>query len=88
LFYIWGHSHEFLTEEQWAEMEALVASLANKQQVWYATNGEIVAYRTAQQALIVSADETMIYNPTATDVWINKDREPVFIPASQTTKLD
>lgn len=88
LFYIWGHSFEFVTEEDWAEMETLVSSLAGKPQIWYATNGEIVAYRAAQRALIVSADETMIHNPSAIDVWVNKDREPICIPAGQTVILD
>ena len=88
LFYIWGHSYEFDTEERWAEMETLVASLAGKPEIWYATNGEIVAYRAAQRALVVSADETMIYNPTAMDVWVNKDRQPLCIPAGQTVYTD
>ena len=88
LFYIWGHSYEFDTEERWAEMEALVASLAGKPEIWYATNGEIVAYRAAQRALVVSADEAMIYNPTAMDVWVNKDRQPLCIPAGQTVYTD
>lgn len=88
LFYIWGHSYEFATKEDWAEIETLVSSLAGKPEIWYATNGEICAYRAAQRALVVSADEMMIHNPTAIDVWINKDREPLCIPTSETVYLD
>jgi len=89
LLYIWGHSHEFRTEEDWQYMEALVRRLAGDGRIWYATNIEIYDYMTAQKQLRVSADEKILHNPTATDVWVEKDRkEIVCIPAGQTIVLE
>ena len=44
---------------------------------------KIFDYITAQKQLLISADETMICNPTALDVWIIKDGQPLKIPAGK-----
>ncbi len=88
LFYIWGHSFEFKTEEDWMYMEQVVSTLAGKDEIWYATNGDIYAYRQAQEALVISADERIIHNPSAIPVWVNKNRQPVCIPAGETVHID
>jgi hypothetical protein len=42
----------------------------------------------AQRALYVSADETHFYNPSAIDVWVEKNRsEIICIPAGKTVKI-
>lgn len=88
LLYIWGHSHEFKNEDDWAYMESLVQKVSGCDQIWYATNIEIYTYMTAQRQLIVSADEKMLHNPTATDVWVEMDRKNiVHIPAGKTVCL-
>lgn len=88
LLYIWGHSHELRTEEDWAYMERLVAKVAGNEDIWYATNMEIYEYVTAQRSLLVSADESILVNPSATDVWVDLNRgEIVRIPAGETVKL-
>lgn len=86
--YIWGHSYEFQTEEDWAYIEEILKLLSNNDQIWYATNMEIYNYRTAQKQLRVSADETVFYNPTAIDVWIKKDwKQVIHVPAGQTVRI-
>lgn len=88
LLYIWGHSHELCCEEDWAYMERLVAKVAGCEKIWYATNGQIYEYAMAQRALRVSADEKILHNPTATDVWVDMNRgTTVHIPAGQTVRL-
>ena len=88
LFYIWGHAHEFRTEQDWAKMEALLKKLAFNDKIWYATNIEIHDYMRAQKLLRISADEKIIQNPTATDVWIEKDKSQIVrIPAGETVAL-
>lgn len=88
LMYVWGHSHEFRTEEDWAYMERTVALLAGSDRIWYATNMEIYTYLQAVRALRVSAEETWIANPSATDVWVERDkREIIRIPAGATVEL-
>ena len=89
LFYIWGHSYEFRTEADWAYMEDLLKLLSGNGKIWYATNLEICDYVAAQRQLRVSADEQILCNPTATDVWVEKDRKYVIcIPAGKTVFLE
>ena len=85
LFYIWGHSHEIRCEEDWTQTEKLLKQLADNQKIWYATNMEIYNYMTAQRMLKISVDETVFYNPTATDVWVERNKKDIIkIPAGQT----
>ncbi|MBO5198415.1 MAG: polysaccharide deacetylase family protein [Lachnospiraceae bacterium] len=81
LFYIWGHSYEFAREDNWEIIENFCKMAGGRDDVWYATNIEIKDYITAQRNLVVSADGTMIYNPSCLDVWVRMDEEPVRIKA-------
>lgn len=88
LFYIWGHSHELKTDADWREMEQLLQLLGQNEKIWYATSMEIYTYLTAQRQLRINYDETVFYNPTAIDVWVEKDKRQVIrIPAGQTVRL-
>ena len=88
LFYIWGHAHEFRTEEEWAVIEQILQKLSGNDKIWYATNIEIYRYMMAQRQLEISADETVFYNPTNIDVWVEKNKtEVVLIPAGETVRL-
>lgn len=88
LFYIWGHSHDLKTEEQWADMEKLLQMLSGNDKIWYATGMEIYNYITAQQRLQISADERTFYNPSAIPVWVERNKTEILeIPAGQTVTL-
>ena len=50
----------------------------------YATNIEIYDYKMAQRQLVVSADESIIYNPTQTEVCI-RHGESIFVPLETVT---
>lgn len=87
LFYIWGHSHEFRTEDDWAYMEDVLRALSGSDKIWYATNMEIYRYMTAQSRLQISADETIFYNPSDVTVYVERNKtEIIEIPAGQTVK--
>lgn len=89
LFYIWGHSYEFRTEEDWAYIEDVVSQLANRDDLWYATNIDIYDYIQAQKQLKISADEKVFFNPSAMDVWVIKDKTDMLcIKAGEMLKLD
>ena len=75
LFYIWGHSFEFHREGTWDMMEDLCKRLSGHDDVWYATNIEIKDYVTAVRNLVTNADDTMIYNPSATTVYLETEGE-------------
>ena len=88
LFYIWGHSSELRTEADWDYMEKLVSTLAGDDRIWYAANIDIYNYIIAVRALRVSADESIISNPSAIDVWVEKDRTDIIrVPAGETVFL-
>ena len=87
LFYVWGHSYEFDKNDNWAHIERFCAEAGGLDDVWYATNIEIYDYITALRALVFSADRTLVYNPTATDVWIEVDDAPVRVAAGATVDL-
>ena len=87
ILYVWGHSYEFNTEELWAEFEENLKQIAFKDDVWYATNGEIYEYITAQKSLVFSANKDMVYNPSAIDVWILVNNVKVEVKSGQTVKI-
>jgi hypothetical protein len=42
IFYIWGHSYELDFEDTWEEFEKFLAYIANKKDVFYGTNKEVL----------------------------------------------
>lgn len=89
LFYVWGHSSEFENAKNWDLIESLAAYLGNRDDVWYATNGEIYAYVQAFDRLEFSAEGTRVHNPSAIDVYIYnvfKNKQYV-VPAGQTVEM-
>lgn len=87
LFNVWGHSYEFRTEEDWARMEEFIKAIANKDDVWYASNIEICDYVLAFNNLKYSIDNTIIYNPSALDVWFENKDGIYCVKAGQTLKF-
>lgn len=79
LLYIWGHAWELKTEENWEYMENLLKLLSgHQQQLWCATNIEMYNYVMAQRNLRISANESMIYNPSDVAVWVERDKKDIF----------
>ncbi len=87
LMYVWGHSNEFDKDNNWDLIEEFCAMMCNKPDIWYATNIEIVDYMNALKQLRFSADLSMFYNPTATELIISKGSEPITIPAGEQINL-
>lgn len=87
LFYMWGHSFEFGDNDDWQHWETICKKLANKEDIWYATNIEIYEYVEAYQSLVFSADETIAYNPTLKTIWFEVDRKPYSIEPGETLKI-
>ena len=69
MFYVWGHTYEFEQKNNWDRMEKLLDLVAGKEDVWYATNGEIRDYAEAYRSLVFAADGHMVHNPSAVKVW-------------------
>lgn len=73
LFYMWGHSYEFARYSGWELLDEICMKLSGKEDIWYATNMEIYEYVTAYNALVFSADSTIVYNPTLFEIWFEVD---------------
>ena len=87
LLYIWGHSYEFADNDNWEIIEEFCAAAGGDEKTWYATNIEIYDYVMAQRALVLSADRTMAYNPSAISAWLGVDDQPVECKPGVVTKL-
>ncbi|MBQ5824610.1 MAG: polysaccharide deacetylase family protein [Clostridia bacterium] len=69
LFYMWGHSFEFDSNNNWELLDRICEKLGGNDDVWYATNIEIYEYVNAYNSLIWSADDKKVYNPTLIPVY-------------------
>lgn len=69
IFYLWGHSYEFEGDNNWDRIEEFARRAGGHENVWYATNIEIIDYLNAARSLIFSADGFLVKNPTCQDVW-------------------
>ena len=93
LFYLWGHSYEFETDQNWEIIERFAEKMGNREEIWYATNMEIYQYVKAYEQLEYNVQQTKAYNPTALDLWIefpewNEESVPaICIPAGKTITL-
>ena len=87
LFYVWGHSCEFDKDNNWDRLEEICQKLSNNKEIWYATNIEIYDYVKAYESLVMSADRTIIHNPTSITVWFNIDGNTYSVDPGETLKI-
>ena len=70
LMYVWGHSYEFDDRNNWEVIEEFCKYMGGREDIWYATNIEIIDYMDAAKRLQFTADHTKVYNPSAISVWL------------------
>ncbi|MCL2415581.1 MAG: polysaccharide deacetylase family protein [Defluviitaleaceae bacterium] len=87
LMYVWGHSYEFDEDNNWNLIEEFCKMMSGKNDIWYATNIEIVDYIKAVRGLKFTADQKTVLNQSMTDVWISVDGVDIKIAACGLTKL-
>ncbi len=73
MMYVWGHSYEFDRDSSWDLIEGFCEYIGGRDDIWYATNIEIVDYMNAAKNLKFTAAGDMVYNPSAIPVWISVD---------------
>ena len=73
LMYVWGHSYEFDDHNNWEVIEEFCKYMGGREDIWYATNIEIIDYMEAAGRLRFTADNTKVYNPSASSVWLQID---------------
>lgn len=87
LFYLWGHSYEFESDDNWNVIEEFAEYMGNREDFWYATNLEIYEYIENYKRLVFSMDGTRVQNPTSQDLYLDKSGELKKIPAGQMIEL-
>ena len=88
VFYLWGPSFEFDGGNNWEIIEEFAKFMGGREDIWYATNGEIYEYVQAYDRLDFSADGGYIHNPSAIDIYLCYFKKNYVIPAGQTVKVD
>ncbi|MGI5922540.1 MAG: polysaccharide deacetylase family protein [Lentisphaeria bacterium] len=87
LFYVWGHSFEFDRENNWSLMEDFAKQIAGRDDIWYATNIEIIDYLAAMRRLQYTVDGKVVCNPSAQSVWVAAQGEAREVPAGGCLRL-
>lgn len=68
-------------------MEAFCRRVGGREDVWYATNIEIVDYTRAVASLRFTLSGEAVHNPSAAAVWISVDGKALQIGAGQRVRL-
>lgn len=87
LFYLWGHSYEFESDNNWHIIEEFAEKMGNRDDIWYATNIEIYDYADAFNRLVFGVDGKKVWNPTAYTLYFNKDDVDYVIQPGETLCL-
>ncbi|TMV51423.1 polysaccharide deacetylase [Paenibacillus mesophilus] len=87
MMYVWGHSYEFDNDNSWALIETFCARAGGRDDIWYATNIEIVDYIKSFHRLQFSASRSFVYNPSASPVWIQANGKIVEIGGGSQVQL-
>ena len=87
LFYLWGHSYEFEDKNNWNVIEDFAEYIGNREDIWYATNGEIFEYLQAAERLQFSADGSLVKNPSGRDIYLQYIDKKRKVPAGKTINL-
>ena len=88
MFYLWGHSYEFDNDDNWEVIENFAEYIGNREDIWYATNGEIVEYLQWAEQLIFSANGSFVKNPTSVDIYMDYLGNPCVVPAGKTVRTE
>ena len=88
LMYVWGHSYEFDNNQNWEVIEEFCRFMGGREDIWYATNIEIIDYMDAAKRLQFTVDNRKVYNPSAASVWISvEDNNYVEVKGGSLTDL-
>lgn len=88
LFYLWGHTFEFITENDWKVIESFAERVGNREDVWCATGGEIYDYVKSFDRLEFSADGTIIRNDSGVDIYMYYFGKNIVVKANSVYKAE
>ena len=88
MFYLWGHSFEFDRDDNWNLIESFAKKISGRDDIWYATNGEIHDYLKAAKSLVTTVEGDHLFNPTAYTIYLSvNDTDLVKIAPGESLSL-
>lgn len=87
LMYVWGHSYEYTDQNNWELIERFCDQVGHKEDIWYATNIEIIDNMEVKSRLQFAADGSFVYNPSAASAWLSVDGGIVEVAGGQLMNL-
>ncbi len=87
IFYVWGHSYEFERDDNWDIIEKFAKEMSGHDDIWYATNIDIVDYLDAASRVQVSVTGDFAYNPSAISVWLEVNKKHIEVKPGETVSL-
>lgn len=85
--YVWGHSYELPEQDGWAQMEQFCKLVSGREDIWFATNIEIVDAMENAARLQFTVDGDYCYNPNAVSCWLEVNGKIQEIPGGQGVQL-
>ncbi len=86
LYYVWGHEYDISSMQSGYMLGTFCEQISGKDDIWYATNGEVYSYIKDYEKLNISADTDTITNPTGRSLWVSCNRKSYEIKAGTTVK--
>lgn len=87
MMYVWGHSYEFAKDNNWDLIEEFCKRIGKRDDIWYATNIQIVDYLECVERLQYSAAGDLVYNPSVQSVWLSVNDEIVEVKGGENKLL-
>ena len=87
LFYLWGHTYEFETNNNWDVIEKFAEKIGNRGDIWYANNMQVYQYVEAYRALEFSANGNIVHNPSSLTVWFLSGNATVKVAPGETIRI-
>lgn len=87
MMYVWGHSYEFDQDDNWSLIEDFCSMISGRDDIWYATNIEIVDYFEIFNRLQFAADLSFVYNPSVASAWLSVNDTIIEVKGGTTVDL-
>ena len=82
------HSYELPEQDGWAQMEQFCKTMSHQDDIWYATNIEIVNALENASRLQFTVNGDLCYNPNAASCWVSVGGKNYELPGGTTTRLE
>jgi peptidoglycan/xylan/chitin deacetylase (PgdA/CDA1 family) len=88
--YIWGHAYEFALQHNFSLIGKIGKMIGHKDDIWYATNGEICSYiKAAELVYYKKREEGFFVNPSEKEVYlINEKNEKMVLAPHERRKYE